>query len=204
MSRYDVTGPEGSAEPGSDGRVMANKLGIADQAELDEAEARLLQLLYEEVFANLEPDRPLDVALIKYWHRRWLGGLFDWAGQERQVNLQKDGFPFAAASQVPQLLKELDEKWLKTRTPCCDMTRDEAVRAIAEIHVELILIHPFREGNGRIARLLADAMAYQAGMGPMDYSDWDTHKAEYIAAIHAGLGGDYRPMIERVSRAAAI
>lgn len=204
MSPYRATGPDESAEPDSDGRVLANKMGITDQRELDEAETQLLRMLYEEVFANLEPDQPLDVPLIKHWHRRWLGNLYDWAGQERQVNLQKDGFMFAAASQVPYLLKELDEKWLKTRTPCCDMARDEAILVIAEIHVELILIHPFREGNGRIARLLADAMAYQAGIGPMDYSDWDTNKAEYIAAIHAGLDGDYQPMVERVSRAAGI
>jgi len=35
--------------------------------------------------------------------------------------------------------------------------------ALAEVHAELILIHPFREGNGRLARLLALLMALQAG-----------------------------------------
>ncbi|MFO7954670.1 MAG: hypothetical protein R6U45_07740 [Thioalkalivibrio sp.] len=101
MSPYRATGPDESAEPDSDGRVLANKMGITEQRELDEAETQLLRMLYEEVFANLEPDQPLDVPLIKHWHRRWLGNLYDWAGQERQVNLQKDGFMFAAASQVP-------------------------------------------------------------------------------------------------------
>jgi cell filamentation protein len=37
------------------------------------------------------------------------------------------------------------------------------IRGLAEIHVEFVLIHPFREGNGRIARLLADVMACLAG-----------------------------------------
>ncbi|TQE98614.1 MAG: cell filamentation protein Fic [Spiribacter salinus] len=204
MSRYRVTGPQGGAEPGSDGRVLVNKLGITDQKSLDEAEAELLLMLYEAVFADLREDRPLDVALLKHWHRRWLGSLYDWAGEERQVNLQKGGFMFAAAQQIPHLLQALDQKWLQRLTPCCGMDDDAALRAIAEIHVELILIHPFREGNGRIARLLADAMAYQAGIGLLDYSDWDQNKSAYIAAIHAGLEGDYQPMVERVRRAAAI
>lgn len=109
---------------------------------------------------------------------------------------------FAAAAQVPTLLSKLDADWLHKQTPCCGMSHDEAIRAIAEIHVELILIHPFREGNGRIARPLADAMAYEAGIGLLDYSDWDEHKTAYIAAIHAGLEGNYEPMVERVRRAA--
>lgn len=77
MSRYDVPGAEGQAEPGSDGRVLANKLGSADQASLDEAEAELLLMLYEDVFETLEEDQPLDTALLKYWHRRWLGSLYE-------------------------------------------------------------------------------------------------------------------------------
>jgi len=48
--------------------------------------------------------------------------------------------------------------------------------------VEFILIHPFREGNGRLSRLLADVMAVQSGRGPLDYSGWNEHKATYIQA----------------------
>jgi cell filamentation protein len=44
---------------------------------------------------------------------------------------------------------------------------------LAVTHVELILIHPFREGNGRLARLLADVMAVQADRGLLDYTEWD-------------------------------
>lgn len=202
MNRYRTTGSQGSAEPGSGGRVMANRLGITDQESLDEAEAELLLKLYEEVFGSLAEDQPLDTALLKHWHHRWLGSLYDWAGEERQVNLEKDGFPFAAARQLPFLLRELDQKWLNRLTPCSGMSREEAIDAIAQVHVELILVHPFREGNGRIARLLADAMAYQAGLGLLNYDDWRVNKEAYIQAIHAGLAGDYAPMVERVRQAA--
>lgn len=204
MNRYHASGPQNSSEPGSEGRVMANKLGITDQESLDEAEAELLLKLYEEVFGSLADDQQFDTKMLKHWHHRWLGNLYDWAGEERQVNLEKDGFPFAAAKQLPYLLRELDQKWLSRLTPCSGMSHEEAIRAIAQVHVELILVHPFREGNGRIARLLAVAMAYQAGLGLLNYDDWKKNKKAYIQAIHAGLAGDYKPMMERVRLAAGI
>ena len=61
-------------------------------------------------------------------------------------------------------------------------------------HVELILIHPFREGNGRLSRLLADVMAVQGGYKPLDYKSWEQNKTQYISAIHAGVSMDYEPM----------
>jgi cell filamentation protein len=83
------------------------------------------------------------------------------------------------------------------------MDADALAEAIAICHVELILIHPVREGNGRLARLLADVMAVQAGRGPLDYSAWDADKAAYFAAIQCGLDRDYAPMRELVSAALA-
>lgn len=65
------------------------------------------------------------------------------------------------------------------------------------------LIHPFREGNGRLSRLLADVMAVQAGYAPLDYSNWERHKPAYIGAIHAGFRADYEPMAHLVTDAMA-
>lgn len=79
-------------------------------------------------------------------------------------------------------------------TPCHDLDDATIAEAIAATHVEFILIHPFREGNGRLSRLLSDVMAVQAGHESMDYSTWDADKPAYFGAIHAGLGGDYAPM----------
>ena len=87
--------------------------------------------------------------------------------------------------------------------PCGQLAADEVVKAIAVTHVELILIHPFREGNGRLSRLLADVMAVQAGHQPLDYSSWEQRKPEYIGAIHAGFSADYGPMSQFVAEAMA-
>ena len=98
--------------------------------------------------------------------------------------------------QIPRLLNEFEQQCLQQFTPCPDLSHDALARALAVTHVELILIHPFREGNGRLARLLADAMAVQAGMGPLDYSSWDANRTRYFAAIQHGLAQDYAPMTE--------
>ena len=63
------------------------------------------------------------------------------------------------------------------------------------MHVELLLIHPFREGNGRIARALATLMAAQAGLPQLDFSLLaGRRRNEYFAAVQAGMDRNYRPM----------
>lgn len=201
MSRYSAAGDEAENEPGSDGRVLRNKLGVTDAGEIQEAELELLLRLYEEVLPTIPPHQTLTTSMIKEWHRKWLASIYSWAGRPRSVELTKDDFRFASAAQVPRLMEELDRDCLQQLTPCEDMEAGELTRAIARVHVELILIHPFREGNGRIARFVADVMASQAGVGPLDYSSWDEHKEEYIRAIHAGMDRNYLPMEGLVSRA---
>lgn len=103
------------------------------------------------------------------------------------------------------MLRDFERQCLRRWTPCGNLAPDELVTAIAVTHVELmILIRPFREGNGRLSRLLADVMAVQAGHEPLDYSSWEQHKPAYIGAIHAGFSGDYSPMQRMVAQAMVV
>ncbi|ADP11615.1 FIC domain-containing protein [Erwinia sp. Ejp617] len=178
MSRYDVSGSEAQYEKDSGEQVLANKLGIAASDEMDEAELVLLEQLYQSVFEEQFPEGQLSVALVKSWHRRWLGNIYEWAGQERAVNISKGGFMFAPSAQLPKLLNEFDTRYLAQYTPCSSMDEEQLITAIAITHVELILIHPFREGNGRLSRLLADVMAVQGGYKPLDYQSWEQNKTQ--------------------------
>jgi cell filamentation protein len=99
----------------------------------------------------------------------------------------KGGFFFAAAPQIPRLFVDFENECLARFTPCSSCTDEALIKAIALTHVEFILIHPFREGNGRLSRLLADVMAVQAGRPPLDYSIWEASKDAYFAAINQGL-----------------
>ncbi|NYT84614.1 Fic/DOC family protein [Pollutimonas harenae] len=193
-TRYDVNGMQGRFEPQSNNLVLANKLGITVPADIDEAELVLLQKLYESVLQDHLPAGRIRSAHLKNWHKRWLGNIYAWAGHVRTVNMSKGGFPFAPAAQVPRLFAEFDRDCLAAYTPCMGFDQGQLTNAIAVTHVEFILMHPFREGNGRISRLLADVMAVQAGHGPLDYSCWEQNKPDYILAIQQGLERNYEPM----------
>jgi cell filamentation protein len=200
-NRYQVGGIQAAIQPGSHGQVLLNKLGVTTAEDMAELELVLLQKLYEAVLAELSPDAAFTLAHLKTWHRRWLGNVYEWAGEERSVNVSKDGFHFAVAAQIPRLLALFERDCLARFTPCHRLEHDDLIEAIAVTHVEFILIHPFREGNGRLSRLLADAMATQAGHGPLDYSAWDADREGYFTAVQAGVAGDYAPMQRYVGSA---
>lgn len=193
-TRYEVYGSQGQLQPGSGGRVLANKLDIVDPADMDEAELVLLRKLYDAVLQHDLPPGRISVGILRQWHRRWLGNVYAWAGHVRTVNMAKDGFPFAPATQLPRLMEEFDRTCLQRLTPCTGFDAGQLIEAIAVTHVEFILMHPFREGNGRISRLLADVMATQAGHGPLDYSSWESGRKGYVLAIQQGLGRNYESM----------
>lgn len=166
MDRYDASGnPEAQFEPGSDGRVLRNLLGIRDPAGMDDVELDLLDQLYERIPDMVLQAERIRLHHIREWHRLWLGTVYDWAGKDRSVNLSKGGFPFAMARQVGTLLESFDGVTLAQHTPCNGMDIDTLAEAIGVVHVEFILIHPFREGNGRMGRMLASVMAMQLAIG---------------------------------------
>ena len=194
-NQYDASGSaEGRYQPGSGGLVLVNKLGITDLQEMNDLELDLLQQLYSAVLSEVEIDQVITVADVFEWHRKWLGNLYEWAGKERSVNVGKGDFHFAAAGQIPYLLKKLDEKYLGQYTPCNRMNDEQLIEAIAIVQAEFILIHPFREGNGRIARLLANVMTLQANKPELDFSSWDRNRDDYFLAIQVAMDRNYEPM----------
>jgi len=71
------------------------------------------------------------------------------------------------------------------------------ISALSEVHVEFILIHPFREGNGRVGRILSTLMALQANLPLLDFrSIQGRRKGDYFASVRAGLDRNYKPMEE--------
>ncbi|PLO71403.1 cell filamentation protein Fic [Klebsiella michiganensis] len=199
MSKYELNSAEERYQPGSGDLVLANKLGITDDAEMETLESGLLLMLYERLFIEGQPPSVLAFEHVSGWHRQWLGNVYDWAGKLRHANLAKDGFQFAAADRIPLLLDNFDKQFLSRSAELKFLVRPELVRYLGESHVEFILIHPFREGNGRLSRLLCDVLSVAAGKGLLDYSLWDEHKAFYFKAIQAGVSGNYSPMMQLMS-----
>jgi cell filamentation protein len=129
-----------------------------------------------------------------------MGPIYSWAGQYRQVNLQKADFAFSAARQIPKLMADFERGPLRRYTPCRSGPLEQISGALAVVHVELVLVHPFREGNGRLARLLAVLMGLQAGLPTLVFDELlGRQRREYFAAVRAGLGRNYLPMAELFS-----
>ncbi|HTY20338.1 MAG TPA: Fic family protein [Geobacteraceae bacterium] len=147
------------------------------------------------MFGKVYRDQSFTVEDICQMHRQWLGRIYVWAGMPRSVNISKDGFDFAMARVIPTLLEEFESEQLRKLTPCLFTNRDEVAHALAEVHVEFMLIHPFREGNGRLGRLLATLMALQAGLPLLEFSEMiGIRREKYFAAVRAGLDRNYQPM----------
>ena len=186
---------EAQFEPGSRGRVLKNLLGIKKKRDMDAAETAEQERAFAGMLAIYGAGHRFTTRDICDMHKAWLGAIYPWAGKYRNVNVSKGGFSFAAAQHISSLMREFEKSILREHTPCRFASMGEIGHALAVVHVELVLIHPFREGNGRLARILAILMALQAGLPPLDFQDIKgKRKQEYFAAIRQGLSRNYTPM----------
>jgi len=197
-NRYAVNSDE-SFEPGSDNQVLKNFLGIKTKKEIEQIEAQELRRASFEILEKFDENYQFTAKDICDIHYLWLGDIYPSAGKYRTVDMSKDGFPFAATNQIEKLMHKFEIDYLKKYTPSHFKDNDSLAYALGIVHVEFIIIHPFREGNGRAARLIADLMAIQAKREPLNYSPIDqTHNERgfrhYIGAIHSGFENDYSPI----------
>lgn len=198
QGRYTVPTDE-DFEPDSNHEVLKNYLGIKTKEKIEALEKQELERTELELIKVFDENSQFTADDICNIHKLWLGDIYPSAGKYRTVRMEKDGFPFAMPNRISQLMTELENKYLAKYTPCHFTDLNELTFALAITHVELILIHPFREGNGRTARLQADLMVMQAKKPPLNFALIDQTKAnnhfnEYILAIHAGLNTNYEPM----------
>lgn len=102
-------------------------------------------------------------------HAYLFGGLYDFAGKIRQVNIAKGGFQFAMAQYLPQTLANIE------RMP------ESTLEEIVDKYVEINIAHPFREGNGRATRIWLDLMLKRSLKRCVDWSQ--INKTDYLSAM---------------------
>jgi cell filamentation protein len=90
-------------------------------------------------------------------------------------------------------MERFERECLKQLTPVSTGDQADVPRRVAILISEFLLIHPYREGNGRIAQLIGNWVALQAGLPTITYGiDDDTAKKDaYIYALHKGYDQDY-------------
>jgi cell filamentation protein len=167
---------------------------------MDQAEYELLVQTQERYLHRIEANTRFTAALLRQMHRDWLGSLYAWAGWYRTVELSKSGFQWPPALLVAENMTRLEAGLLRQHTPCRPGPTAEIARKLAEVHADLLLIHPFRDGNGRLARWLADLMALQADLSLPDYGfegrGAKLRRAQYLAAVRRGYLQEYDPLAD--------
>lgn len=184
-------------EPGSRDTVLRNRLGVCSARAIAKLEAEALQAAAERLIHQTPRGQRFAAADLCRIHLFWLGDIYHGAGQYRDVDKSRAGFTVPAAREVPRLMQEFTRGSLTEYTPCRFTDAEDLAWALAVVYADFLRIHPFRDGNARCARLLAILMGAQAGLPPLDFGGLQGKgKPRYIAAIHAGIAQNYKPMVE--------
>lgn len=99
-------------------------------------------------------------------------------------------FRFASPEETPAKMYDLLE-WFKEKE--ADKETNPILFA-ADFHYKFIRIHPFDDGNGRMARMLMNFILLQYGYPPVIVRTGE--KAQYIAALEQADAGIFDPFIE--------
>lgn len=151
--------------------MLENKLGLTSSAELARMEEQLSKkkavLLFEKrILDSLPADK---FSTLQAIHRYLFEDIYEFAGEIRKVNMAKGNFRFAPLMYLDAALENID------KMPQADF--DE----IIEKYVEMNIAHPFREGNGRSARIWLDHILKQEIGKVIDWSKVD--KEDYLLAM---------------------
>ena len=122
------------------------------------------------ILNNLEAG---SIKCLQQIHAYLFGGLYDFAGQIRTVNIAKGGFQFAMAQYLPQTLANIEQM------------PETTFEEIADKYVEMNIAHPFREGNGRATRIWLDLILKKQLQKCVDWSKID--KNDYLNAMQKSV-----------------
>lgn len=175
-----------------DSPVLKNKAGHTTQEALDQFE----RLSVANRMVEDAPNGDLDYKHLKAINRHLFQDVYDWAGEERNVSISKGSTPFtnprfingAAVTLLNRLASEDDLKGLSP---------DKFLERAAHFVLELNIIHPFREGNGRTIRYFLSLVAQNAGFGV----DTEKLKDGWLEACIQGVTNSEEPMCEIIAKA---
>ena len=151
--------------------MLDNKLGINNEIELAKTEERITKKKAIELFETGKLDS-FQVGTYKglsQIHKYLFDEIYEFAGKIRTENISKSNFRFASAMYLKEALEKID------KMPQSNF--DE----IIEKYIEMNIAHPFREGNGRSARIWLDMILKKEIKKVVDWSKVD--KSDYLLAM---------------------
>ena len=146
------------------------------ETSLDEKSKQKAYELFESGFVdNIEVGTAKG---LKQIHGYIFGGLYDFAGQIRSVNIAKDGFAFAPAIYLDGALSHIESM------------PESTLEEIVNKYVEMNVAHPFMEGNGRSTRIWLDLILKKNLKKCVDWSQID--KTDYLDAMRESVDSSER------------
>jgi cell filamentation protein len=182
--------------PDDQSEILPNILGLKSYDEIIDSEFDGF-LKAEIVLAeSLTKRTRFNLNYILKIHKMALSHLYSFAGKYRDVNLSKGGFPFARF--LPPTMNTFEQEVL-LKLPNAYKNETELIRDVAIVHGELLFIHPFREGNGRTARILANLMMQKQGYKRLQFEKIGEKEFEfYVSAVQQSAEKKYDKMEELI------
>ena len=155
---------------------LINRLGITDTQALNEAEAAISEVAFAELIANpIEPTFNLE-HLCRI-HHYLFRDIYEWAGQLRQTEISKGGQLFLPYRNIEDVAAEVFYQ-LQKDSFLRELDETEFAYKAAYYLGRVNMIHPFREGNGRVQRIFLDQLAELSGYA----FQWSGVSGERMAA----------------------
>jgi cell filamentation protein len=176
--------------PDNENEILPNKLGLSSKNLIEKEEAKGFAKVGLILGNTLTNETVFDISFINNLHKLAFEDLYEFAGKYRTVNMSKGGFTFPAAMFLENSMNDFQNTILSKLSHNYS-DKDDLIKDIAHVHAELLFIHPYREGNGRTARLLANLMCFKAGFERLKFELLQDKFEDYVAAVQqAGLGND--------------
>lgn len=167
---------------------------IRNRKQLNDADAEeIRQVVVKYLAATPSPKlAPFDYAWIVGLHKEMFGRIWEFGGEPRAVNLNLGVEWTQVQTQLMQLVGDLEFWSQESDMPLIDQA--------ARLHYHAVHIHPFENGNGRWARMLADIWLRRNGSAPIrwpaDVAVESSIRAEYLEALQHVDQGNWDPFLE--------
>ena len=150
-------------------------------------------------YLSAKPDKksaPFDYEWLLTLHQEMFGDVWDWAGKIRQVELSIGVKAYIVSTEIKKLVDDL-EFWEKNKS-------FDVIEIASRIHHRAVQIHPFKNGNGRWSRMLANIYLRQNDLQPTRWNEnllskENPHRDDYIKALKKADNGDYTDLINMQS-----
>jgi len=168
--------------------VLTNLLNLRDGDELAEAEIAITAERYRTYQSELTSIEEFTFPHLKDLHFHLFQDLYHWAGQLREVDISKGDTRFCT---VPRIAVE-GEKLFKLIPKLAEISdQEQLIEEVASLFCEINLLHPFREGNGRVQRFFFEEMLFVLGY---DLTWPPLSKAHWVDANIAGVYLNLEPL----------